>query len=681
LPSRRDVLFSLKTFAGAILALWIALRIGLDRPYWAMATAYIVAQPLAGATRSKAVYRFVGTLLGAVAMLVLIPNLVNAPEMLIAGLILWLGMCIYFAVLDRTPRSYVFLLAGYTVALIGFPAVETPGAAWDIVLARVEEITLGIICSTVVGNLVFPAPLGPALATRLTNWLQNATTWTVGVLSFHEDEAEVAAGRRRVAGDAVEIGLLAGHLAYDTSKLQAATLAVTVLQQRVMLLLPVVDGIADRLLVLREADAISPPLAQLLNDIADWIKRGRAAPLGAADALHEAIDALEPAIDAQSDWQTITLTGLLVRLRELTDLVHDIKALRQQISEGRAHLPTLALAPADSRIVLHHRDHVMALHSALGAVVAIGLICAFWIASAWPEGSGAAALAAVGCAFFAAQDDPAPSIVAFNCAALLSLIIDAVYLFAVLPQVHDFEILVLVLAVVFIPLGILAAMPATARAFGPVSFVTATELALSSAYNADFAAYVNGAIAALVGLGATAIIIRIVRSVSADWTAKRLLRRNRADIAHAAYSHAAGNRYAFAGLLADRLSLVVPRLAASAANADARASEALADLRVGVNILDLQHSMQALGPAARHAISTVLDGVGAHFRHPPRHAQDDLLLANIDHAMQATAADSGPAVRTALLHLAGIRRALFRSAAPYQPALAAAHDHATAGNA
>src|SRR6516162_5276073 len=114
-PSWRDWIFSAKTFAGAMLALWIALRMGLDRPYWAMATAYIVAQPFTGAMRSKSAYPFGGTVLGAVATLVLIPNLVDAPVLLIAALSLWVGGCIYFAVLDRTPRSYVFLLAGYSV--------------------------------------------------------------------------------------------------------------------------------------------------------------------------------------------------------------------------------------------------------------------------------------------------------------------------------------------------------------------------------------------------------------------------------------------------------------------------------------------------------------------------------------------------------------------------------------
>ena len=47
--------FSVKTFAGAMLALFIGFGIGLPRPYWAMATAYIVAQPLTGAMRSKGV--------------------------------------------------------------------------------------------------------------------------------------------------------------------------------------------------------------------------------------------------------------------------------------------------------------------------------------------------------------------------------------------------------------------------------------------------------------------------------------------------------------------------------------------------------------------------------------------------------------------------------------------------
>jgi hypothetical protein len=74
--------------------------------------------------RSKGFYRFLGTLLGAAATLVIIPNLVDAPELASAAVALWVGFCLYFALLDRSPRSYVFMLAAYSAGIIGLPSVK-----------------------------------------------------------------------------------------------------------------------------------------------------------------------------------------------------------------------------------------------------------------------------------------------------------------------------------------------------------------------------------------------------------------------------------------------------------------------------------------------------------------------------------------------------------------------------
>jgi uncharacterized membrane protein YccC len=663
LPSWRDWIFSAKTFVSAMLALWIALRMGLDRPYWAMATAYIVAQPLAGAMRSKAAYRFYGTMLGAVACLVFIPNLVDAPVLLIAALSLWIGGCIYFAVLDRTPRSYVFLLAGYSVAFVGFPIVDAPDTVWDVVLARVEEITLGIVCTTVIGSVVFPIPLGPALTARLDKWIGDAAEWTLGVLSGAPEGATTAAARRKVAGDAVEIAMLATHLAYDTSNLQTATVPVAILHQRILLLLPVVSGAADRIRSLRDIGGITAPLRTVLDRMSAWIGSGRGADLTEAAAVHADIDALEPAIDASTDWKAVVLVGLLVRLRELTDLVHDIMALRRQIRAEEPRLAKLTFAQGETIRTLQHRDHVMALHSALATILAIGLISAFWIASAWPEGGGAASLAAVACAFFAAQDDPVPNIVGFLVAAVIALVIDAIYLFAILPLAHDFEMLVLAFAPVFLILGALTSMPATARASGPITFIAATQLALSSSYNADFPAYANSAAAAIIGLGATAIIVRIFRSVSAEWTAWRLLRRNRVEVANIAANRIAASLNVFAALMLDRLSLVVPRLAFSAEGADGAATSALADIRVGVNIIGLQR--EHLPEQLRRAVRTMLDGIATHYRRRSLNQADAALLGIIDGVIATAVQDPATMSRELLLQLGGIRRGLFPNAPPY----------------
>src|SRR5262249_12084135 len=53
-------------------------------------------------------------------------------------------------------RSYMFVLAGYTAALIGFPTVLAPGTVFDTAVSRVEEITIGVVCAAVVHSLIFP---------------------------------------------------------------------------------------------------------------------------------------------------------------------------------------------------------------------------------------------------------------------------------------------------------------------------------------------------------------------------------------------------------------------------------------------------------------------------------------------------------------------------------------------
>lgn len=667
LPGPRDWIFSAKTFVGAMLALWLAMRLDLDRPYWAMATAYIVAQPLAGAMRSKAVYRFLGTLAGAVVSLVLVPVLVDAPELLTAALALWIAVCIYFAILDRTPRSYVFLLAGYTAALIVFPSVDAPATIWDTVLARVEEITLGIVCSTLVGSIVLPRPLGPALARRIDGWLMDSLAWTVAVLTGRSDAPEIRAARRRVAGDAVEIQLLASHLAYDTSHLQAATLPVAILHQRVLQLLPVVSGLESRLGALRAAGGMTPALAALLERMAAWIKGGPAADPAEVTRIEAEIAALEPPIDGSADWQAIMLSGVLGRLTDRIRIFHDIVTLRRHVAAGSSRPPALRFDAIESHVAPRHRDHAMALHSAAAAVLTIFLLAAFWIASAWPEGGGAVALAAVACSFFAAQDDPAPSIVAFLGATVAALVIDGFYLFAVLPYAESFAELTLALAPAYLLFGALIASPKAGRLVGPVAFIGATELSLSSAYSADFAGFVNGSVAAVIGLGATAVVLRVVRSVGAEWTARRLLHANRTDIAHAASDRWPARRTAFASLILDRLSLIVPRLAASAEGADAVALAALADLRVGVNVLDLRRHAPTLPAPARDAVDRLLHGVAAHYRAwPQRPAPPDLLSAT-DAAIGAVAHHPVAAMRALLLSLAGLRQALFPDGPPYIP--------------
>jgi len=672
-PGINEWMFAAKTYAAAMLAVYIAFSIGLDRPYWALATVYVVSQPLTGSLRSRALFRLLGTVIGATTTVVLVPNLANAPELLSAALALWIGLCIYVALLDRTPRSYVFLLAGFTAALTGFPAVTTPDAIWDIALARVEEIGLGIICTTVVGTVVFPQALGPLLSTRILAWVADASKWTENVLDGSED-VNNAGGRIRLAADAVELRTLASQLAYDTSRLQTATRWVVELQRRMVLLLPLLSSIGDRLAALRTASSVTPGLERLLVDLCIWVRAGTPPPRCEADRLWGRIARLEAEADPRAGWNEVIRGGLLQRLRELVDVRQDMRDLRRHIEAGGGALavPLAVHTIAPEQL---HRDHGLALLSGLAAVVTILVLCAFWIGTGWQAGSGAAGIAAAGCSLFATLDDPTPALKRFLISATLAVLFVGVGLFGILPFVHDFEMLVLALGAFFVPVGVLIAMPATQPLGTALGFLTSTLLSLQSAYTADFVSYSDASLGVVLGIACAAVITALMRSVGAEWSARRLLRANWRNFAaiptHRTPHGGPDGRDMLAGLLLDRLGLLVPRLAAAGVGNDLVAVDVLMDLRMGINMVDLRHDRDALPPQVCAAVDDVLHGTAAQFalqaaegRVKPR---SPALLRDIDHALDKAIAMPGEHARDLLLQLAGIRLGLFSDAAPYYP--------------
>src|SRR3981081_4898200 len=65
------LLFGLRLWASVCLALYVAFWLELDNAYWAGTSAAIVCQPSLGASLRKASFRMIGTVVGAVAIVVL----------------------------------------------------------------------------------------------------------------------------------------------------------------------------------------------------------------------------------------------------------------------------------------------------------------------------------------------------------------------------------------------------------------------------------------------------------------------------------------------------------------------------------------------------------------------------------------------------------------------------------
>jgi uncharacterized membrane protein YccC len=78
-------------------------------------------------------------------------------------------LCNFASWAARSFTAYGFLLAGYTVAILGVPAALNPSGAYPLVVARFTEIVLGIACAALVSRVML-APKLIALVRGLARW-------------------------------------------------------------------------------------------------------------------------------------------------------------------------------------------------------------------------------------------------------------------------------------------------------------------------------------------------------------------------------------------------------------------------------------------------------------------------------------------------------------------------------
>jgi uncharacterized membrane protein YccC len=147
------LLYGVRLWAAVCLALFLAFWLELDNPSWAGTSAAIVCQPVLGASLRKGWFRLNGTIVGAIAAVVLSALFPQHRAGFLLGLALWGAVCALIATLLRNYASYAAALAGFTAAIIvgdELGAVGGPnGDAFQLALARTTEISIGrspVVC-------------------------------------------------------------------------------------------------------------------------------------------------------------------------------------------------------------------------------------------------------------------------------------------------------------------------------------------------------------------------------------------------------------------------------------------------------------------------------------------------------------------------------------------------------
>ncbi|MCP3102090.1 FUSC family protein [Myxococcus sp. K15C18031901] len=658
------LLFSFKTFVAAALAVTVAFYLGLDRPSWAFATVYLVSQPLTGASRLKGLLRSGGTFLGGVASLLLAAVFIDSPFAMTVAIIAWASLWLGVSMLDRRPTNYLFVMIGITPMIGALPGAVDPTQVFSTVVARVTELTLAFLSLVVVDSILFPRSARPALGALIRDWLGGAQQWMLDALS--DDPARRAASikdRRALAAKAAALNAFAVNIRFDLDEeLRRGGKLVDLLREETLRLLPVMATIEDRTLELtRDGGKLPPALTGFRERLSAWIEAG--APTDGAADLKRTLRGATPAPDQQG-WRDLMLAELLKQLRELVTLWSDCRFMQRRLASEEAAVPRRLRLAADRTRPSEHKDLGMVLWTVATGWLVFAAVAGLWYLLDWPHGVGGLLLAIMMALMFSGtSENPLPALKMLTKVLVPAGVLGGFYMFAVFPHIDSMPTLLFALSFLLIPLGVLAANPALGMLAAFPVFQITIDNGPSTGASADFANFVNGQLASLVGVIIAVVVVSIVRVARPDVGVHRILRAGWKDVAELAETPDAAHRRPFLGRMFDRLGLLVPRqLPMDPANA-LLAADALTDLRVGLHVLDLENHQRQLTPTASQAVDRVLSGVSLHFRSleedlkpPPA-----LLLEDIDAALDAATSHG----RRCAVALAGLRRALFPDAPSY----------------
>ncbi|HCI5779723.1 TPA: FUSC family protein [Klebsiella quasipneumoniae subsp. quasipneumoniae] len=624
------VIYAAKSFAAAMLAYYLALSIGLQRPSWAIITVYIVSQTSAGASLSRSVYRLVGTVVGAAATVIIVPTFVNQPILCSVVLALWIAGSLCLSLLERTPRGYAFLLAGYTASLIGFPAVSAPGTIFDLAVTRVEEIAIGILCAGLIHRFVLPVRIAGRFNSTLAQTLATARQRIADTLAGKP----VAAETLRLALSLQFLQGINHHLPWDDGLSVPHRQARKAIHDRLARLLIVNGELYDRL------QRSGPPpddLQALLAEAEAWLtgpQAARSAP--SADGLLSRCERLivRYAADAQTMDEALRLS-LARHLAEAIRLLQESERLAKAVYRRRS--PALPPDAGAAKGYVFHRDPLSALRTSFGAFVIILSGCLIWIGSAWPDGGTAVSILGVCCSLFASFDAPAAHLVKYLIGCVWGVLFSLLYSFVLLPQVNEFALLAAVLAPVYLLAGSLQARPATTFMAMGITLTLPILCELGASYRGDFATAINTALALFIAVGYAAFGMRLLQTVQAETAIRRLLTLCQRDIRRAARGRLAHNAHRWTNLMIDRTALLLPRLPQSGPAASQLLDKMLRDIRTGLAVIHLRRRYQQADSASADAVQALLDALNPQ---PDITALEQPVNALLAQALPATDAAS-----------------------------------------
>lgn len=186
--------FAMRVWLACLLALYLCFWLELDSPSTAAVTVAVLAFPTRGQTIEKAGFRLLATAVGVVASIVIAGIFSETGSLLVIVFGVWLALCAYAAAMLDGNRAYAASLSGITVALITIDQIDSPLQVFSTCISRGADITIGVLASALVNEIMGAPDYHPILADRLLGLQRQVIDYVDGVAQGHPRSLPILTG-------------------------------------------------------------------------------------------------------------------------------------------------------------------------------------------------------------------------------------------------------------------------------------------------------------------------------------------------------------------------------------------------------------------------------------------------------------------------------------------------------
>lgn len=685
-------LFVLRVMLSFFITGWLAMRLGLPQPGTAMMTTIIVMHRQSGMVLAKGFYRVLGTLVGAAAALAIVALFPQQREPFLLVMALWIGGCAAGATLHRNFKSYAFVLAGYTAAIIALPVIAThPGNVFDSAVARISEVMLGLVVSAVISDTVLPVRLRNTLRAAVRGQYANFLEFVREAVQGELPRERMEQAHLRVVRDAVTLEDLRSSVIFEDPEARARSLHIQQFNQRFMAAstsFQSLHHLINRLMRMGNGDvahslvALYQPLAQALQ-----VSPQELAPEALAERIHAAHQAIpgraallrEGLADAEQVEDFDVGSGLLLRF------THEL----EEYVRARGHLLDRVVPPRGVEQVhfVRGNDYAGAGLAFVRTTLTMLLLGAFWISTGWPMGANAMLLATIFSGLFATVPNAAVLTGKVAGGYLLGLVAGYVCEFMVLPRMDGYVLLAAAVTPFFIIGPYMTTRPKLAAMGLGYAMGFVNILALTNPMLFDPQHFFNDSLSQLTALAAALVSFMLLPSVAgSSWLRRRQMAALRAQVRLAAQGPLPGLRHRFESMNSDLVHQIVVHTAPGSEDSRRLLAWALAVNETGRALIHLRHDVarEPLPTLLHRQVDAAVAALADFFQQPSQAAwwAADQQFQQASNAARAQA-DAPGVARQVLRHLRLVRLAMVDdhsvmaayivASDPTQPEVAHAH--------